>query len=109
MKLFIGKRIRQYREERGMKQEDLAKLTKLSVTYIGMIERGERLPRLDKFIDIANALEVLPGLLLADVLVTRCEVKNSILAQELEKIPEDARACIYEVVKAIVRYKQNKN
>ena len=92
-----------------MKQEDLAKLTKLSVTYIGMIERGERLPRLDKFIDIANALEVSPDLLLADVLVARYEVKNSRLAQELEKLPVDKRAYIYEVVEAIVRYKQNKN
>ena len=109
MNLLIGKRIRQYREERGMKQEDLAKLTKLSVTYIGMIERGERLPRLDKFIDIVNALEVSPDLLLADVLVARYKVKDSILAQELEKLPEDDRACIYEVVKAIVRYEQNKN
>ena len=70
MNLYIGKRIRQCREERGMKQEDLAEKTNLSVTYIGMIERGERLPRLNKFIEIANALKVTSELLLSDVLTT---------------------------------------
>lgn len=104
----IGKRIRQYREARYMKQEDLAEKTNLSVTYIGMIERGERLPRLDKFIEIANALEVSSELLLADVLTTGYKVKNSRLTEQLEKLSGEDRDCIYEVVETMIKHSQKK-
>ena len=104
----IGKRIRQYREAKYMRQDDLAERTNLSVTYIGMIERGERLPRLDKFIEIANALEVSADLLLADVLVTGYKVKISKLSEQLEKLPEVDRKCIYDVVETMIKHNQNK-
>ena len=105
----IGKRIRQYREEQRMTQEKLAEKTNLSVTYIGMIERGERLPRLDKFIEIANALKVSSELLLSDVLATGYNVKISKLAEQLEKLPEEERKRIYGTVEALIKYSQNKN
>ena len=104
----IGKRIRQYREARYMKQEDLAERTNLSVTYIGMIERWERLPRLDKFIEIANALEVSSELLLADVLTTGYKVQNSRLTEQLEKLSDEDRNRIYEVVETMVKHSQKK-
>ena len=66
----IGKRIRKYREAKGWRQEDFAERIGLSVTYTGMIERGEKVPKLETFITIANALEVSADLLLADVLST---------------------------------------
>ncbi len=100
----IGKRIRQYREAKYMKQEELAEKTNLSVTYIGMIERGERLPRLDKFIDIANALEVSSELLLADVLTGGYKVKASRLSETLETLSEKDRALIYEVVETMAKH-----
>ena len=40
----IGKNIRTYRIRKKLRQEDLAELSDLSVTYIGMVERGEKLP-----------------------------------------------------------------
>lgn len=39
----IGFLVRQYRIERGMSQEDLASLCGLHRTYIGSIERGEKM------------------------------------------------------------------
>ena len=66
----IGKRIRKYREAKGWRQEDFAERVGLSVTYTGMIERGEKVPKLETFITIANVLGVSADLLLADVLST---------------------------------------
>jgi transcriptional regulator with XRE-family HTH domain len=109
LNVSIGKRIRQYREEQRMTQEKLAEKTNLSVTYIGMIERGERLPRLDKFIEIANALGVSSELLLADVLVTGYKVKISKIAEQLEKLPEEERTRIYEVVETMIKHGQKKS
>ena len=73
----IGKRIRKYRESRGWRQEEFAEKIGLSVTYTGMIERGEKVPRLETFIHIANVLEVSADLLLADVLKAQYEIKSS--------------------------------
>ncbi len=105
----IGKRIRQYREAKYMRQDDLAEKTNLSVTYIGMIERGERLPRLDKFIEIANALEVSADLLLADVLTTGYKVKSSKLTEQIEKLSEEDRLRIYDVIDTMITHSRKKN
>ena len=50
----IGKNIRTYRMKKKLRQEDLAELTELSVTYIGMVERGEKIPALETFIKICD-------------------------------------------------------
>ena len=63
----IGKKIRACRIRKHLRQEDLAEKTDLSVTYIGMVERGEKLPAMETFINILNALEVSADVILADV------------------------------------------
>ena len=55
-----------------------------------MVERGEKIPSLETFIKILNALEVSSDMVLADVLETGYTVKNSILNEKLAKLaPED--------------------
>ena len=63
----IGYRIRTARKRREWRQDDLAEKIGKSTTYIGMIERGERLPTLDTFVDIVTALEVTADEILCDV------------------------------------------
>ena len=43
----IGKNIRLFRQEKKLRQEDLAEKAELSTNYIGMIERGEKALSLD--------------------------------------------------------------
>ena len=54
----IGKRIRFYRESKKWSQEVFAEKLGLSLTYVGMIERGEKIPKLETFIKIANTLRL---------------------------------------------------
>ena len=54
----IGKNIRKFREIKKLRQEDLAEKTDLTTNYIGMIERGEKIPSLETFINILNFLGV---------------------------------------------------
>lgn len=75
----IGRNIRKCREAQGIKRERLAEMTDLSVSYVSAIERGEKLPKLDTFIRIANALQVSSDALLVDVL----SVGNTIVASEV--------------------------
>lgn len=46
----IGKNIRKFRLARKLRQEDLAEKTDLTTNYIGMVERGEKIPSLETFI-----------------------------------------------------------
>lgn len=102
----IGKNIRKFRLARKLRQEDLAEKTDLTTNYIGMVERGEKIPSLETFIKIVNALGVSSDMVLTDVLETGYTVKNSMLNEKLEKleklVPED-RNRIYEVIDTLVK------
>lgn len=54
----IGSRIRQYRQELGITQEDLALQINTSTAYISNIERGLKKPSLQKLVEIADAMHV---------------------------------------------------
>lgn len=54
----VGDRIRRYRTERGLTQEQLSESAMISVSYLSMMERGSRLARLETLLDIAVALQV---------------------------------------------------
>ena len=62
----IGKNIRKFRLARKLRQEDLAEKTDLTTNYIGMVERGEKIPSLETFIKIVNALGVSSDMVLTD-------------------------------------------
>jgi transcriptional regulator with XRE-family HTH domain len=104
----IGKRIRKYRESKGWRQEDFAEKIGLSVTYTGMIERGEKVPKLETFITIANVLEVSADLLLADVLSTGYNIKSSEMTEEISSLTPSERDRIYSVVSTMINFEKKK-
>ena len=65
----IGARIRFYRVQKNMALEELAEKTNVSLQHISRIERGEKYPNLELFINIANALEISADELLVDNLM----------------------------------------
>ena len=91
-----------------MRQEDLAEKTDLSPNYIGMVERGEKIPALETFLKIANALEVSADMLLADVLYSTYTVKDSLLADKLDKLSTEDRTKIYDVIDTMIKHSSNK-
>ena len=97
----IGKNIRKYRLMKKFRQEDLAEKAGLTTNYIGMVERGEKIPSLETFIKI---LEVSSDMVLADVLETGYTVKNSILNEKLAKLAPEDRSKIYEVIDTLLKH-----
>jgi transcriptional regulator with XRE-family HTH domain len=53
-----GRRIRAYRKLKGFTQESFSKELGVSVSIIGEIERGNRLPASDLLIQIGQALNI---------------------------------------------------
>lgn len=54
----FGECIRSERKARKLSQERLAFESELSLTYVGELERGEKMPSLDVVLRIAKALEM---------------------------------------------------
>lgn len=100
----IGKNIRKLREIKKLRQEDLAEKTDLTTNYIGMIERGEKIPSLETFINILNSLGVSADMVLSDVLDNGYKVKDSLLNEKLEKLVPEDRNRIYEVIDTMMKH-----
>jgi transcriptional regulator with XRE-family HTH domain len=63
----LGRNLFMARRRAGFSQEALGDLASLHRTEVGMVEKGERLPRVDTLIKLASALGVDPGELLDGV------------------------------------------
>jgi transcriptional regulator with XRE-family HTH domain len=59
----FGPNLRRLRNERGYSQEKLAQLADLHRTEIGLLERGEREPKLGIILKLAGSLDVSPNAL----------------------------------------------
>lgn len=100
----IGSNIRKIRTQNKLRQEDVAERANLSVNYIGAVERGERLPSLETFITILNAIGASADVVLSDVLENGYEVKNSLLADKLKALSKEELTRVYDVLDALLKH-----
>lgn len=54
----IGRKIKNERKIRGLTQEKLAEKMDVCVSYVGLIERGKRIPSLDTMVKMCRALGI---------------------------------------------------
>lgn len=100
----IGKHISEFRHLRKLRQEDLAEITGLSTNYIGAVERGEKIPSLETFIDILNALSASADMVLSDVLQEGYQVKASALSDQLKTLSAKDQKRIFDVVEVLIKH-----
>ncbi len=98
----VGLRIKAAREAKNLTQENLAALVDLSPTHISVIERGLKTVRLDKFVAIANALDVSADYLLVDVVTHSVQGLMNELPEEIHKLPLDEQKRLIKAIKAYV-------
>ena len=100
--IAVGRRIKAAREVKHMTQEKLAETIDLSTDHISVIERGVKVPRLDTFVAIANALEVSSDDLLIDVVDHAAQHQISELGEELASVPVEQQRRILNAVRAFL-------
>lgn len=101
----IGKNIKKKRESKSWNQEKLAAATNLSAPYIGMIERGEKIPRLETFIRIANALNATSDELLEGVIDRGYEVRMTEYTDKIQKLSKEEQNRVYKVLDVMLEEK----
>ena len=55
---IVGERIRTFRTEQKLSQEELAFASELHPAYIGKVERGDKCPTIETFYKIASGLKI---------------------------------------------------
>ncbi|MFR4119622.1 MAG: helix-turn-helix domain-containing protein [Bilophila wadsworthia] len=60
----VGVAIREFRQQAGLSQDELADRMDMSTPYISMLESGKRYPSIEMLIRLALALDVRPGAML---------------------------------------------
>ena len=96
----VGKRIREKRLEKGWRQEDLAEKVNVTADYIGMIERGEKTPRLETLIKIINCLKVSSDEILMDVVDKGYLIRMSKYAEKIGELEREERERLYRIIEA---------
>lgn len=98
----IGTRIKEARESKHLTQEQLAEIVGLSSTHISVIERGVKAPKLETFIEIANALNATADSLLLDVLDNSLQIKTTELSEQIKRLPLKEQQKILKAVRVLV-------
>lgn len=99
----IGTRIKKARESNHLTQEQLAEKVNLSSTHISVVERGIKAPKLETFVDIANALGVTSDYLLMDVLndsqqITAISIE---ISENLKDLPLKEQKRILKIIQIL--------
>ncbi len=102
----IGHSIRKCRTAKKMSIEELAFKAELSKNYMGMVERGERVPSLEAVIKIINALDVSADEVFCDVTNNGFKVKTTALAEKLDGVSEQTRQMVYDMIDLILKNAQ---
>ena len=98
----LGKRMQDARIAKGLTQADLAQMVDLTPKYLSNLECGFRMPRMDTFVAIANALNIDANTLLADYLDRGPEIESSRVAVMLEKLPADKQRSALRIIEAVL-------
>ena len=102
----IGLNIQEARIKKSWRQEDLAEKVDKSAAYIGMIERGERIPKLETFINISNALDVSADEILSDVTKQGYKVRLSQYAERISSLDLEDQEKLNEIADVFLRRKK---
>lgn len=64
--IHMGKRIKEARKNQKISREALADLVAITEQYLGEIERGKRIPSLEVYVNLINALQISSDVCLKD-------------------------------------------
>ena len=98
---IFGQRVRYYRKNKKLSQEQLAELCDLHPTYIGQLERGEKNASLETIMRVCEGLEISPEVLFENIVPQ----KGRSTAQEIYNIAvslsEEKQEALLDIVEKI--------
>lgn len=99
----IGRRIKEARLEKKIKQEELADKLNVSVAFMSRVERGTSQINLKRLTQIAEILNVSPAYLLTGSNVTSKEYLKEDFRKILERCTPKQQKLIYQISELVSR------
>lgn len=99
----LGSMIKKVRKSRGYTQQVLAEKSDIGLMYYGEIERGTKMPSINTFIKIIEALEVSADYILQNELSSGKEYVFDELTHKLQKLTPKQRKTASEILDAYIR------
>ena len=96
----LGKRIRESRITKGYTQQDLAVKADIGTVYLSEIERGVKMPSLNIFIKIIDALDVSADYILRDEISTGKEYICTEITEKLLTLTPHQRKTATDLLNA---------
>ena len=82
----IGKKLKSYRAKCGWSLNECSERIGISTRYLADIERGDKVPKLETFIQILNTLNASADDVLQDSLVVGYEAKSNDIIRKLNAL-----------------------
>ena len=95
----LGRRLRRFRHEKHITQEDLAYFVDVSKTTIYNIESGRKAMRIETLVALCNALEITADAVLADSLECALAAESHELSEMLSDCTVYERRVLLEVLR----------
>lgn len=102
-KVSLGKKLRDARLKKGDTQHALAEIAGIGDVYLGEIERGLKMPSLNIFIKIIEALDISADYVLRDELTSGKEFIYDEITQKLNDLTPKQRKTAAEILDAYLR------
>lgn len=102
-KSALGKKLRDARQKKGYTQHALAEIADIGNVYLGEIERGVKMPSLQIFVKIIEALDVSADYILRDELTSGEEYIYDELTQKLKDLTPKQRKTAADILDAYLR------
>lgn len=99
--IAIGSRIKEARERAHLTQEDLAEIVDISPTHMSVIERGVKIPKLDTFFKIINALKLSSDALLLEGMGHADESIMTEISMRIGRLPQKEQERILNAIRAL--------
>lgn len=102
-KSALGQKLRDARQKKGYTQHALAEIADIGNVYLGEIERGLKMPSLNIFIKLIEALDVSADCILRDELTSGKEYIYDEITQKLKNLTPKQRKTAADILDAYLR------
>lgn len=102
-KSALGKELRDARQKKGFTQHELAEIADIGNIYLSEIERGLKMPSLNIFIKLIEALDISADYILRDELSSGKEYIYDEITQKLKNLTPKQRKTAADILDAYLR------
>jgi len=100
--IMVGEKIRECRNNQKLTQQQLAEKAGITPRYLGGIERGSKVPKLETFIKLLNSLNASADYVLMDVLNGAYKTKASMPEESIESFEPEERTKIMNILENMI-------